>query len=317
MSKVRLSDPYKLVKFAYLSLLGAILTFCLKFFAYFWTNSISLLSDCVETVINLISSVVLVFSLSISSKPPDKKHTYGHGKIEYIATAIEGTFILIASFSIMFAAYKRIVEKVVLQHIFPGLYVAILAALVNLIIGSVLIKVSKVYDSVVLEADGRHLLTDVWTTSAVIVGLLIMNFCPKKLWFLDPLFAMAISFYIAVTGITLLKKAYYGLMDVALPEEEIKTIGAIIKELGGPRARFHCLKTRKSGRDRFVEFHLVLPGYTTIKDSHDLCCLIEERIQKELPNSKVLIHIEPAEDDNSWDGDKMGGRSDEDLKDKV
>lgn len=303
--------PSKLVKFAYLSLVAALLTLGLKFSAFFWTNSISLLSDALETVINLISSIILIVSLSISSRPPDEKHAYGYGKIEYISTAIEGFFILIASFSIILAAYKRITNKVILDHIFPGVYIAVGSALINLFIGLVLIKVSKKYDSILLEADGRHLLTDVWTTFGIVIGLLVMNFCPKRLWFLDPLFAILISLQIIKTAIILLKRAYSGLMDVSLPEDEVNLIVNIIKEIGGPRARFHCLKTRKVARDRFVEFHLVLPSYTTVKDSHDICCLIEERIQKSLPNTKVMIHIEPAEDESSWNGDKMGGINDE------
>ncbi len=305
--------PFKLTKFAYLSLAAAILTLGLKTTAYIWTNSIGILSDALETIINLISSVVLVITISISFQPPNRKYTYGQGKVEYIATALEGCLILLASFFIIAASYHRIVQRVVLSHVLSGVYVAILSALINFGVGMILIKAAKRYDSVVLEADGKHLLTDVWTTCGVVVGLGIMHFCPKHFWFLDPAFAIMVSLHIAKTGFALLKKAYLGLMDASLPEEEIKVITSIIKKVGGPRVRFHCLKTRRAGKDRFIEFHLVLPGYTTVKDSHDICCLIEQEIQKKLSNSKVLIHIEPEEDEDSWDSEIMGGRSDEEV----
>lgn len=285
----------------------------MKLGAYFLINSIGLLSDLTETFVNLTAGIVVLTALHVATRPPDKKHTYGHGKVEYFSSALEGILIMIAAAGIIYASIYRILNSVVLNVTYVGLIVAISAASVNFISAQIMLRAAKFYDSIALEADAKHLMTDVWTTLGLVVNLYIIRFSPQKLWFLDPIIAILLAGNIAFTGISLLKRSLSALMDLSLPTQEQEIITDAVEQIAGPSAHYHGLKTRKAGSDRFIEFHLLLPGEKSVKKSHDLCCEIENKIKQKLPGANIMIHIEPKEDKASWDGEEVGGLSKHDI----
>ncbi len=283
-------------RFAYLSLIASILTIGIKFWAYFITSSISILSDAVETVINLISSIILIHAIIISQKPPDKEHLYGHGKVEYFSSLLEGIFILLAGIGILYGSFERILSPRIVVSIEYGIVLSIICGAINFIVAFILLKGAKQYDSIALEADAKHLLSDVISTIGIVVGLSIMYFYPKKLWFLDPIIGFILGINIIRMSIPLIRRSISELMDRSLPEKESQEIISIIESHTG-KGKWHALKTRKAGTTRFIEFHLVFPGNLTVKKSHDICSKIEDDILKKFPNSNIIIHVEPEEDE--------------------
>ncbi|MFW5490542.1 MAG: cation diffusion facilitator family transporter [Desulfovibrio sp.] len=297
-------------KYAYLSIAASIATIVLKFGAYYLTDSVGLLSDAAESLVNLAAGIMALIALTVAHMPPDSDHAYGHGKAEFFSSGVEGILILVASVGIAVAAISRFLDPRPIENLGPGLVVAIVAAAVNFFTARAMFKAGKEYDSITLEADAKHLMTDVYTSVGVVAGLGVMLIAPASLHFLDPLIAVTMAVNIAFAGVGLIRRSAAGLMDSSLPESEIETIKAAISAiLKDRKASYHDLRTRKAGANRFVEFHLLVPGETMVKDSHDLCCAIEDRICKELPNANVLIHAEPLEDKQSWTGqDHLGGR---------
>eukprot|EP00828_Plagiopyla_frontata_P047857 TRINITY_DN8978_c0_g1_i1.p2 TRINITY_DN8978_c0_g1~~TRINITY_DN8978_c0_g1_i1.p2 ORF type:complete len:204 (-),score=45.12 TRINITY_DN8978_c0_g1_i1:538-1149(-) len=197
-----------------------------------------------------------------------------------------------------------------LAHLGPGLVVSGIASGINFFTARAMLKAGREYDSITLEADAKHLMTDVYTSLGVVVGLGVMMVAPASFHFLDPLIAVTMAVNIAFVGVSLIRRSAAGLMDSSLPESEIEQIKTVISStLQDRKASYHDLRTRKAGAHRFVEFHLLVPGQTMVKDSHDLCCTIEDGIGGILPNAHVLIHAEPLEDSQSWTGqDHLGGR---------
>lgn len=219
---------------------------------------------------------------------------------------MEGILICVAALGIAYASVQRFVHPQALHHLGTGVVVATLAGAVNFVVARVMLKAAREYDSIVLEADARHLLTDVWTSAGLVLALAVMHFAPPSWQILDPVLGLAMSANIVWTGMGLVRRSIAGLMDVGLPEHEISRITAVIKRIGGVESGFHALRTRKSGAVRFVDFHLLVPGSMTVQESHDLCCEIEEAIKVELPGSQTTIHVEPREDYASFDGWKVG-----------
>lgn len=279
---------------AVLSIATSIVTLGLKFGAYFLTDSVGLLSDALEALVNLAAGLVALTALTIAEKPADERHTYGHEKAEYFSSGVEGTLILIAAVSIIYAALRRFLHPVVLENLGPGLIVGLLAALMNYTAARVMLKVAARHDSITIEADARHLMTDVWTSGGVLGGLLIVLFVPQ--WqMLDPLIAMAVGLHIIYTGVVLLRRSIDGLMDTALSPGEIHRAEELIRAALPSHASFHGLRTRKSGARRFIEFHLLVPGESSVAESHALCDRIEESITRDLDRASVTIHVEPHE----------------------
>lgn len=282
-------------KMALLSIAASIVTLLLKFGAWFLTGSVSLFSDAAESMVNLTAGLMAFWMLTIAARPADAGHAYGHDKAEYFSSGVEGALILVAAVSIAFAAVERFIHPAPLSHLGPGLLVSGLAALVNLAAARMMLKVAREHDSITLEADARHLLTDVWTSAGVLGGLLVVLFAPPSWQVLDPVMAVAVALNIVLTGVSLLRRSLDGLMDAALPEQEVRSIAACIRAELPSGASFHDLRSRKAGPRRFVEFHLLLPGETSVQASHDLCDRIEAAIGRELAQASVLIHVEPAE----------------------
>lgn len=282
-------------RMAHLSIATSIATLTLKFGAWFLTGSVSLFSDAAESLVNLTAGLIALAALTVAARPADTDHAYGHDKAEYFSSGAEGALILVAAVSIIYTAVGRFLHPAALENLAPGLMVSMLAAALNFATARVMLKVAYKYDSITLEADAKHLLTDVWTSAGVVAGLGVVMFAPPSWQILDPIMAVAVGLHIIHTGVGLLRRSWGGLMDLALPADEVGRIEAEIGRLLPAGTSFHDLRTRKSGPRRFIEFHLLVPGETSVNDAHDLCDRIEAALEQALPNASVVIHVEPRE----------------------
>ena len=293
-------------RYAVYSILASILTLVLKFGAWAMTDSVGLLSDATESLVNLTAAVLALTAITIALRPADSVHAYGHGKAEYFSSGIEGVLIIVAAFGIGYAAIGRFLSPVPLSNLGLGLLLALISSAINFFTARIMLKAAKRFDSITLEADAKHLLTDVWTSVGLVAGLAVIMAMPQ--WkILDPIIAMIMAVNIVFTGVGLLKRSVGGLMDDALPKKELKVIAKAIQSYCGDTCSFHGLRTRKSGPKRFIDFHLLVPGAMTVTDSHELCELIEELIKLRLNNVEVTIHVEPIESATSYDGMTVGG----------
>jgi len=292
---------------ALLSIAASITTLLLKFGAYLLTGSVSLLSDAAESSVNLIAAMIAFAALTIAARPADDVHTYGHDKAEYFSAGAEGALILVAAVTIIYTAVERFRHPAELSDLGLGLVVALVASAINFGVSRFMLGVSKRYDSITLEADAHHLMTDVWTSVGVVAALAVVMVAPPSWAVLDPIIAILVALNIIRTGIDLIRRSAAGLMDTALPAGEVAQIQEAIHAIAGPEAGYHGLRTRKSGSRRFIELHLLVPGQMTVQAGHDLSEAIEDEIERRLPNVLVTTHLEPKEDGASWDGELAGG----------
>ena len=282
------------LRMAYLSIATSLATIALKFGAYFLTGSVSLWSDALESLVNLAAALVALGALIVAERPADERHMYGHDKAEYFSSGVEGALILVAAVSIIWSAVHRLVDPEPLARLGPGIVIAFLAGAMNFATARIMLKVARQHDSIVIEADARHLLTDVWTSAGIIGGLMVVMAMPQ--WaILDPLMAIAVGLHIVVTGVGLLRRSADGLMDAALPSSELKRAEALIRAELPDGASFHALRTRKAGARRFLEFHLLVPGLMSVLESHALCDRIEAALMADLAKAHITIHVEPHE----------------------
>jgi cation diffusion facilitator family transporter len=283
-----------LTRFAWLSIAAASTTIALKGFAWWLTGSIGLLSDALESFVNLAAAILALWLLTVAARPPDEEHSFGHDKAEYFASGIEGALILVAAASIALAAVPRLIQPEPLEQVGWGLAVSFVAALVNLAVGQTLIHAGKAHDSITLEADGHHLMTDVWTSAGVIAAVALVAVTG---WLrLDPLIAIAVAAHICLTGLRLMRRSVSGLMDTALPAEERDRVQTILDRHRAAGVDYHALRTRQAGHRRFVYFHLLVPGAWSVKRGHTLMEGIEGEIRANLPHATVIAHLEPVED---------------------
>jgi cation diffusion facilitator family transporter len=281
-------------RMALLSIATSIVTLGLKFGAYFLTGSVSLWSDAVEAFVNLAAGLVALGALTLAEQPADEGHTYGHDKAEYFASGVEGALILVAAIAIIWSAVDRLLAPRPLDQLGLGMLIALLAAVANFTAARVMLKVAHQHDSIAIEADAKHLLTDVWTTAGILAGLGVVALAPQ--WaLLDPLMAIAVAVHILFTGIDLLRRSANGLMDAALPAADVERVDALVRAELPAAASFHALRTRKSGSRRFIEFHLLVPGSLSVAESHALCDRIEDALTANLARTHVTIHVEPSE----------------------
>jgi cation diffusion facilitator family transporter len=281
-------------KMAFLSIATSLATIMLKFGAYFLTGSVSLWSDALESLVNLAAGLVALGAVTLAEQPADDRHAYGHDKAEYFSSGVEGTLILVAAVAIMWSAVHRLIEPQPLERLGPGLLIAFLAGAANFATARVMLKVARQHDSITIEADAKHLMTDVWTSVGILAGLGVVMFVPQ--WaILDALMAIAVGIHIVVTGVGLLRRSADGLMDTALPPHEVRRAEALIRAELPDGASFHALRTRKAGARRFLEFHLLVPGTMSVVESHALCDRIEAALTAHLAKAHVTIHVEPAE----------------------
>lgn len=284
-----------LQSFIYLSIGAAVVTILLKFQAYRVTGSMGLLSDALESLVNLFAAIFALIMLNLSRKPADKKHAFGHGKAEYFSSATEGALILIAAFSIIWTAAPRLVDPRPIENVNVGLLYSFAAAGGNLVVGVILVRNGKRRNSLLLEADGRHLLTDVLTTVGVIVGVVIVSYTG---WYIiDPIIAIAVAIYILYAGYKLISRSVNKLMDAAIPEEEMARIVAYLDSLKQERVEYHSLLTRMAGQRRFISLHLLVPGEWSVQKGHDYADRVEEAIANMFDGPMtVQTHLEPVED---------------------
>lgn len=286
------SAPLK--RYAWLSILTAVATILLKAVAWQLTGSVGLLSDALESVVNLAGAMMALAMISLAALPPDEDHAYGHGKAEYFSAGFEGLLILVAAIAIGATAIMRLFDPRPLEQVGIGLAVSLAASLLNLVTALILRSAGRRYRSLTLEADAHHLLTDVWTSAGVIVGLAAVSLT-GWLW-LDPVIALLVAGNILRIAWKLLYSSAQGLMDRALPDADTVLLQAIFDQHRAQGIEFHALRTRESGARRFIDVHVLVPGHWSVQHAHELVEKIEADIRQALPQSTILTHLEPLED---------------------
>jgi cation diffusion facilitator family transporter len=284
-----------LTRYALLSIFAALATIVLKAVAYLLTGSVGLLSDALESLVNLAGAVMAMTMLTIAARPPDKDHHYGHDKAEYFSSGVEGTLILIAAISIGIAAVQRFMNPKPLEQVGLGIAVSVVASLINFAVARVLIKVGKAQNSITLEANAHHLMTDVWTSVGVLAGVGVVSLTGWNRF--DPIIATAVALNILWTGFRLIKESVQGLMDTALSPEEQATIRNILEGFTGEGIAFRNMQTRKAASREFVSVDILVPPVWTVEQGHQALSRIEEKIRETLQNATVLTHLEPMESD--------------------
>lgn len=293
-----MKDRALLTRFAWLSIGAAVTTIALKAAAYFLTASVGLLSDAIESLVNLAGALMALTMLTIAARPADHDHVYGHSKAEYFASVTEGVLIFGAAIGIIFTAIQRLFTPRPLEQLGIGLGVSAAASLINFIAARILLNAGRKRNSITLEADAHHLMTDVWTSVGVIGGVALAGFTGWML--LDPLVAILVAINILWTGFQLVHRSVMGLMDAALPENEQKLIQAVMDKYKEKGVDFHALRTRQAAARRFISVHVLVPGDTTVHDAHHLVEDFEDDIRSSLGGAvTVFTHIEPAEDELS------------------
>jgi cation diffusion facilitator family transporter len=289
-----------LERFAWLSVAAAVATISLKALAWWFTGSVGLLSDALESIVNLAAALLALAMLRLAASPPDEDHPYGFSKAEYFAAGIEGGLIVLAAAGILSTAIPRLIEPRALEAPLEGLALSAAASAINLGVGLVLIRVGRREHSIALEADGHHLMTDVWTSVGVIVGVALVF---TTGWLrLDPLVALAVALHIIWAGLRLMRRSWKGLLDAAISAEDTGEVTKLFAEYSKRYGvSFHALRTRQAGARRFISFHLLVPDAWSVAQAHRLSEEIEARIRSLVPNAAVFTHIEPISDPASYE----------------
>jgi cation diffusion facilitator family transporter len=287
-----------LARLAWLAIAAALATIALKTAAWLLTDSVGFLSDAAESLVNLAAAVMALLILRYVARPPDAEHMYGHEKAEYFSAGVEGTLIILAAGGIVWTAVARLVDPVPLEHVEVGIVVSVVASVINLAVARTLIRAGREARSVTLEADGKHLLTDVWTSVGVVVGV---GAAATTGWeALDPLVALAVGANIVITGGSLMRRSAGGLMDRALDPEELDAVKSVLEGHSSDEVHLHALRTRRAGRRAFVTFHVLTPGTWTVQQGHDFSEHVEAHLRDVLDNATVTTHLEPVEDPVSF-----------------
>jgi cation diffusion facilitator family transporter len=278
-------------KFAALSIAAALATIALKTLAWWLTGSVGLLSDAIEGTINLAGATVALAMISVAARPPDEDHAYGYSKAEYFSSGLEGTLILIAAIAIGIASVDRLITPRPLENVGPGLVVSAAASLINYLVARRLYRAGDHYRSIALEADARHLMTDVWTSAGVIAGV-------AAVWVtgwlrLDPLIALAVAANILWSGYRLMQRSIHGLLDRAVSPNQMRTLSSVLDRYRAKGIDFHALRTRQAGARSFISLHVLVPADWTVAQGHNLAHEVEMDIRAALPDATVMTHVEP------------------------
>jgi cation diffusion facilitator family transporter len=292
-----------LVRFAWLSIAAAIATIALKAAAWWLTGSVGLLSDALESFVNLAAAIVTLAMLTVAARPPDEEYAYGYSKAEYFASGLEGSFILVAAALIGYTAVERLLAPQPLERIGLGLAVSVAASAVNFGVARVLARAGRHYRSIALEADAKHLMTDVWTSAGVVAGVALVGLT-GWLW-LDPLVALGVAAHIVWIGIGIVRRSVVGLLDRALPEPERRAIEAALEAFRARGIEFHALRTRAAAGRSFVSMHVLVPGAWSVQRGHDVVEEIEKRVREAVPGASVFTHLEPREDPASYGDERL------------
>jgi cation diffusion facilitator family transporter len=296
---VTVAEPRSLTGYAWLSIAAAVATIALKGSAYLLTGSVGLLSDALESVVNLAAGAVALAMLALAARPPDDDHAYGHGKAEYFASGLEGALIIGAAVTIGVAAVPRLFAPQPLEQAGLGLMLAAVAGVINLVVARVLLAAGRRHGSITLEANARHLMADVWTSAGVIGALVATSLTG---WFrLDAIVALAVAVHIVYSGYQLLRRSALGLLDTALPERDLAAIEEVLAPYRRDGIEFHALRTRQGGARRFVSVHVLVPGHWSVQRGHELLEEIEGAVRLKLARTTIFTHLEPIEDPVSFE----------------
>ena len=288
-----------LTKFAWLSIGAAISTIALKAIAYWVTGSVGLLSDALESIVNLAGALMALAMLSIAAQPADEDHTYGHSKAEYFSSGAEGFLIVVAALSIAATAIQRLINPQPIEQVGLGIAVSVAASVLNLAVALILRQAGRKNHSITLQANSAHLLTDVWTSVGVIGGVTAVALTGWQR--LDPIIALIVAANITWSGYQILRESVHGLMDSSIPAEELQKVTDVLNAYLRTGVEYHELRTRRSGAERFISFHLLAPGNWTVHEGHRLADEIEQAILAVLPSSTIFSHLESLEDPASWE----------------
>jgi cation diffusion facilitator family transporter len=287
-------ESANLTRFAWLSIGAAILTIALKTTAYWLTDSVGLLSDALESLVNLVAAIMALAMLTIAARPADEMHAFGYGKAEYFSSGLEGALILLAAASIAWTAVPRLFAPQPLEHVGIGLGISVLASAINFAVARVLMNAGKEYRSITLEADAHHLMTDVWTSAGVVLGVGAVALTG---WVrLDPGVALIVAANILRIGWQLLGRSVRGLMDATLPSAERDAIKRVLNRYESQGIQYHALRTRQAGTRAFISLHVLVPRDWTVQRGHDLLEQLERDIRSAVPGAQLFTHLEPQGD---------------------
>jgi cation diffusion facilitator family transporter len=298
-----MEDRASLRRYATISIVAALATIALKGGAYLITGSVGLLSDALESLVNLAAAIVAFLALSAAARPEDEDHRYGHSKAEYFSSGFEGALIMLAAASILYASVRRLLSPRPIEQLTLGVGISVAASVINLLVARVLFRAARRHQSITLEADAHHLMTDVWTSLGVIIGIWAASATGWQR--LDPIVAIGVALNIVYTGVSILRRSLMGLLDTAIPDELQRGVTDILARHTSGGVRFHALRTRQAGAWRFIDFHVLVPGNWSVKRGHDLLERLEEEVRAAVPNSTVFTHLEPVEDPVSWEDTRL------------
>jgi cation diffusion facilitator family transporter len=309
-----MARPDSLTRFAWLSLAAAVVTVALKLLAYALTGSVALLSDALESLINVMAGGMAVAMLRLAERPPDDEHPYGHGKAEYFSSGLEGMLILAAALAIGWTAWRRLLVPMPLEQPAVGLVIVGVATLLNFTIAQILLRAARRGHSITLEANSRHLMTDVWTSAGVIagVGLAALTGWDR----LDALIAIAIALHIVTAGLSLIRRSAHGMLDTAISSAEQDRVAAVLSRYEADGIEFHAVRTRQSGGRRFVSMHVLVPGSWSVRKGHQLLEDVEAQVRAVVPSATVFTHLEPLEDPVSFEDIGIERRAPDDPADR-
>jgi len=288
------NHPIPLTRYAWLSIGAAIVTISMKSAAYFLTGSVGLLSDALESMVNLAAAVVALLVLKMITRPANDEFTFGFSKAEYFSSGFEGGMILLAAAGIIITALPRLFNPVPLEQVGLGLVISVAASLINLAVALILMRAGRRYNSITLEADARHLMTDVWTTIGVLIGIGLVQLTG---WLrLDPIIALLVAVNIIITGYRLLIRSGRGLLDTSIPPEELISVKSILDSYKTQGVSYHALRSRQSAARKFMVVHLLVPGDWSVRKGHSLAEQVERQVIETIPNANIVTHIEPIDD---------------------
>jgi len=278
-------------KIAILSIISNSFIVLLKLVVGIITGSVAIISEAIHSLLDLIASVIAFFSVKISNRPPDKEHPYGHGKFENISGTVETILIFIAGIWIIVESVQKLLHPTPIKLPFIGVIVMLIGALINWRVGKIVKKVGDETHSVAMQSNALHLLTDVYSSVGVAISLLLVSLTGWEV--LDALIGIGIALYIMKESVELGRKSFTPLLDTGLTSDELRQIEEVLLSYKTQFIEYHDLRTRRSGAEEHIDFHLVLPSSMSIEEAHTLCDKIENDIKKVLINPNILIHVEP------------------------
>ena len=284
---------------ARLSIVVVIVLIILKVTVGAITGSLSILAQAVDSFLDLFAVAITVIAIHIATKPADEEHPFGHGKAENIAAIAQAVLIFLAGGAIIYSAVRRIMTGATLELTEAGIGVMLVSIVASILLSRHLLKISRLKDSLALQANAHNIAADVYSAAAVLVGLIIVRFTGLSI--IDPILALLVALYILKVAYDVLKRSFGGLVDVKLPEAEENTIrSAITEHFGREVVDFHALRTRKAGSQRYIDLHLVMPKSTSVDEAHQMCDHLEQDIRSRLPHTDVTIHVEPCDENCDW-----------------